>query len=127
MSYSPLTPLEDRVAIVTGGARGIGLESAKALKENGAKVVIVDINAEAGEKAAKDLDADFVRTDLTNQKKSLNWQQKSDRSTAGSISRSITQESLLMPRRSNAPTKTGTRLSILTCTPFSIVAGNLAK
>ncbi len=65
MSYSPLTPLDDRVAIVTGGARGIGFESAKALKENGAKVVIVDINAEAGEKAAKDLDVDFAQTDLT--------------------------------------------------------------
>jgi NAD(P)-dependent dehydrogenase (short-subunit alcohol dehydrogenase family) len=65
MSYSPLTPLEDRVAVVTGGARGIGFESVKALKENGAKVVIVDINAEAGEKAAKDLDVDFAQTDLT--------------------------------------------------------------
>src|SRR5260370_1028746 len=65
MSYSPLTPLDGRVAIVTGGARGIGLETAKALKENGARIVIVDINAEAGENAAKELDADFVRTDLT--------------------------------------------------------------
>src|SRR6202047_702607 len=65
MSYSPLTPLDGRVAIVTGGARGIGLETAKALKENGARIVIVDINAEAGEKAAKGLDADFVRRDLT--------------------------------------------------------------
>jgi NAD(P)-dependent dehydrogenase (short-subunit alcohol dehydrogenase family) len=65
MSYSPLTPLDDRVAVVTGGARGIGFESARALKENGAKVVIIDINAEAGQKAAKDLDVDFRQTDLT--------------------------------------------------------------
>src|SRR6201996_987747 len=65
MSYSPLTPLDGRVAIVTGGACGIGLETAKALQENGAKVVIVDINTEAGEKASKELSADFVRTDLT--------------------------------------------------------------
>src|ERR1700737_5342396 len=65
MSSSPRPPLGGRGAGVTGGARGIGFESAKALKENGAKVVIVDINAEAGEKAAKDFDLDFAQTDLT--------------------------------------------------------------
>ena len=65
MSYSSLTRLDGRVAIVTGGARGIGLEAAQALKENGAKIVIVDINAEAGENAAKELNIDFVRADLT--------------------------------------------------------------
>src|SRR3984957_1900597 len=65
MSYSPLTPLDGRVAIVTGGARGIGLEAAKALKEDAAKSVLVDINSDAVEKAAKELEADFECADLT--------------------------------------------------------------
>ncbi len=65
MSYSPLTPLDGRVAIVTGGARGIGFETAKALKENGATVVIVDINAELGAKASKELGVGFFQVDLT--------------------------------------------------------------
>ena len=51
--------------MVTGGARGIGFETVKALKENGATVVIVDINREAGTKAAEELGADFFQVDLT--------------------------------------------------------------
>jgi NAD(P)-dependent dehydrogenase (short-subunit alcohol dehydrogenase family) len=65
MSYSPLTPLDDRIAVVTGGARGIGFETARALRENGAKIVIVDINRELGEKAAKEFEGDYFATDLT--------------------------------------------------------------
>jgi NAD(P)-dependent dehydrogenase (short-subunit alcohol dehydrogenase family) len=65
MSYSPLTPLDGRIAIVTGGARGIGFETVKALKENGATAVIADINKEAGTKAAEELDTDYFQVDLT--------------------------------------------------------------
>jgi len=65
MSYFPLTPLDGRIAVVTGGARGIGFESAKALKEGGAIVVIVDVNAEGGAKAAEQLGIDFLQVDLT--------------------------------------------------------------
>jgi NAD(P)-dependent dehydrogenase (short-subunit alcohol dehydrogenase family) len=65
MSYSPLTPLDGRIAIVTGGAGGIGFETAKALQQNGARVVVVGIKEETRQPPSKELGADFFRTDLT--------------------------------------------------------------
>src|SRR5260221_3624279 len=59
--------LENKAAIVTGGARGIGLAIAKRYVAEGAKVVIADIDAAAGEAAAGSLDrarCSFVRTDV---------------------------------------------------------------
>ena len=43
MSYSPLTPLDGRVAIVTGGARGIGLETARELGELGIGFIFITL------------------------------------------------------------------------------------
>jgi NAD(P)-dependent dehydrogenase (short-subunit alcohol dehydrogenase family) len=59
--------LENKAAIVTGGARGIGLAIAKRYVGEGAKVVIADVDAAAGEAAASALDVarcSFVRTDV---------------------------------------------------------------
>ena len=50
-----MTNLQDKVAIVTGGASGIGLATVKAFLEKGAKVVIADYNEEAGLTVEKEL------------------------------------------------------------------------
>ncbi|GAB2626167.1 SDR family oxidoreductase [Nocardioides ginkgobilobae] len=60
----------DKVAVVTGAAQGIGEAYARALAAEGAKVVVADLNAEAGEQVAKQVEADggtamFVRTDVS--------------------------------------------------------------
>jgi NAD(P)-dependent dehydrogenase (short-subunit alcohol dehydrogenase family) len=47
--------LKDKVALVTGAARGIGFETARALVSRGASVVVVDLEAEATEAAAEQL------------------------------------------------------------------------
>lgn len=55
MDYRTLNDLSGRVAAITGGASGIGLESARALAANGATLELIDLNAEALDKAAEGL------------------------------------------------------------------------
>ncbi|RDI96408.1 SDR family NAD(P)-dependent oxidoreductase [Meiothermus sp. QL-1] len=62
--------LDEQVAVVTGGARGIGLAIATALAEAKAKVVLADLDADTGEASAarlrqQGLEAHFYPLDVT--------------------------------------------------------------
>lgn len=64
-----MTDLKDKVAVVTGGASGIGLATAKAFLAKGAKVVIGDYNEDSGKAVEQQLKETFenvlfVRTDV---------------------------------------------------------------
>ncbi|MFC5288931.1 3-oxoacyl-ACP reductase [Actinokineospora guangxiensis] len=59
--------LDGRVAVITGGASGIGLASVRRLAAEGARVVVGDVDVEGGQAAAGEVDGLFVRTDVTDE------------------------------------------------------------
>ncbi|MGQ0840560.1 3-oxoacyl-ACP reductase [Actinokineospora sp.] len=59
--------LDGRVAVVTGGASGIGLASVRRLAAEGARVVVADVDLDAGKAAADEVGGLFVRTDVTSE------------------------------------------------------------
>ncbi|WP_341285646.1 glucose 1-dehydrogenase [Priestia megaterium] len=68
-----MSNLKDQVAIVTGGASGIGLATVEAFVEKGANVVIADFNEKAGKAVEKKLkekgtDALFVQVNVADEK-----------------------------------------------------------
>lgn len=62
--------LDGKIAIVTGGAQGIGYAIVKRLLQDGAKVAIADIDKAAGKQAVEELsslgDVRFISTDVGN-------------------------------------------------------------
>lgn len=52
-----MTSMKDRIALVTGGAAGMGLASAKALAEEGAIVIVADRNGDAAQRAVAAINA----------------------------------------------------------------------
>jgi len=59
--------IRNSIFLVTGGASGLGAASARMAAEGGGKVVIADMQAEAGDKLAKELGGRFVKTDVTSE------------------------------------------------------------
>jgi 3-oxoacyl-[acyl-carrier protein] reductase len=67
--------LEGKVALVTGGAAGIGKSTAQVFAREGAKVVICDVSEELGSELVKTLgaDASFYKVDVTNREDVQKW------------------------------------------------------
>ncbi len=59
-----MSRVKDKVIIVTGAASGLGLADAKVLVREGAKVIMTDINAEAGADHASEIGATFIAQDV---------------------------------------------------------------
>lgn len=60
--------LQNKIAIITGGSRGIGGAAVRRFVEEGAKVAIFDVLKESGEALAKELSASFHLVDITKEK-----------------------------------------------------------
>ncbi|MDD3352051.1 SDR family oxidoreductase [Zoogloea sp.] len=56
--------VKGKVALVTGGASGLGQADVLALAREGARVVVTDLNAEAGQALAREVDGVFIRHDV---------------------------------------------------------------
>jgi NAD(P)-dependent dehydrogenase (short-subunit alcohol dehydrogenase family) len=61
----PERRLEGRTAIITGASSGIGLATARRFVEEGARVVLVDVDDDRGHQAAEELGGHYVHCDVT--------------------------------------------------------------
>lgn len=73
--------LEGKVALITGAARGMGASHARHFVEEGAKVIVTDLNEEAGSALAEELGSNalFVKHDVT---KADSWREVVEKGTS---------------------------------------------
>lgn len=65
--------MKDKVVLITGGAAGIGRATAQRFAEEGASIVICDLNEVAGQQSAAELGATFYRVNVTQQHEVRAW------------------------------------------------------
>ena len=63
--------LKDKLAVVTGGARGIGRGICEAFFREGAEVILTDIDVEEGQAAARAIGCRFHKLDVTEE---VDWE-----------------------------------------------------
>ena len=62
-----MTGVKDKVVLITGAASGLGLADAQVLTEQGARVVMTDIDAERGGDLATQIGAMFLPQDVADE------------------------------------------------------------
>lgn len=62
-----MTRLQNKTALVTGGARGIGAAIARAFRDEGADVILTDIDASSGQATADEIGAAFAPLDVASE------------------------------------------------------------
>lgn len=65
--------MKDKVVLITGGAAGIGRATAQRFAEEGAQIVICDLNEGAGQQTASELGATFYKVNVTSQGDVRQW------------------------------------------------------
>lgn len=65
--------LKGKVALITGGAAGIGKATAKVFFDQGATVCICDVNERVGLRTAEDLGCSFSKVDVSNRQAVQDW------------------------------------------------------
>ncbi|MBO9522852.1 MAG: 3-oxoacyl-ACP reductase [Nocardioidaceae bacterium] len=76
--------LEGKTAVVTGGCSGIGLATVRRFVEEGAKVVVGDLDDARGKEIAEELDVSYVHVDVTD-KDQVDALFKTAKDTYGSV------------------------------------------